>query len=1368
MNVASRASARRMSSPPYRPFQPATRNSTPRLVSPGTHPRVASLSTQPGRPASAPGSRLSPTTSSHGNELSPIDNSAQLSRAAPGVVRTRLGTVLARGLILKTDYHRNLETLDVSLHGAPNFRASKYGALNIFGAAQPRLVGLKAILSILRCRPGSTSPSRCVWFSTRDEPLVYISGRPFVLRDSADPRRTVELSDRAESLEAIELRLKNDVLAEASKFGGLILTHNENAEGDGTIIPMWTAVEESTVRTPKEIWEDLREQGWLVEYHRIPISPSRRIEDNYLDSYVRVIQDLDPLTTSLVFSCGAGAVRTTYAMSAASLLRRKQLIARGLEDPFASHSSRSGIATPPVVQAALALEQVTAQQEFSRSLLRLAAILQQTLSSAAGSQSAVELLLSQPMLMDNLRKALLGNYGVVLSLLGCIDNGLQIKRLVDDIFDSCDHVVNLREVILSHRVRYSLAATDDKDGEETLDKASQALEKYFFMLAFASYVETDPTFQETFTQFLKTRVEIWNQVSFLRKSSGSRLNVFAPVNDLSTISKTGAESQLWGPQNANLSGLSVGDEWTQHVLNNRSGIVLRANTLLKSDRWLSQSHETPLSIRGVINFRNIPDSKIYCLGQPTLEAIDEVIRSIKQRHPDAKRIAWITLREEPLVYINGSPYCLRRENFTLRNMKDYGGISGNRLEVLEERLKSDVLAELQSFGGRLLLHTERAHGEVVPVWEEVKADDVAVLKDVMGSKRSCHGVELHFSRIPITAERAPDPTDISELLELVMRMNSEDTPIVLNCQLGRGRSTMASIIVLLAQQWLQPGRQPPPTPGRQHPMMRNQIAYPFFEPSNPQQRSYQSINNLLRVVRNSLFVKSAVDKAIDACSEMYNLREAIEDARVRAEEASDETTRRAQQHRAIHNLRRYFQLVEFQAYLQASQPGILQDHETFEQFLNNHPVFQTFEQEMLAAGPAALKPLERVAAADGVAFPDEVKLVVANRAGTILSASTILKSDFFSGLQKMSLPERIDGAPNFRRVDLTLSVAPNGKHKVCGCGMPTVDGLRRALARVKADPKGDNMVYWTSLREEPVLYVAGRPHVLRLVDRPLVNVEQKGVTTAMVETMENNLKRDLILELRAGNGRVLVHDEVEDPPGNYTITALWETIKEEDIMTPRDVFELMKAEGYRVNYGRVAITDEQAPLPAALGGIFDRVKEGLQQAGDLIFNCQMGRGRTTSGMVVASLVSTILQLPKNWEFAEPDEPVTDTNPYDLIDGFSEEQAYLHGEYKSILQLVGVLSHGKLAKRLTDDAMDAMQDVQNLRKAIYDYKLKADASAPGSAKHKSAMDVGLNYLYRYGTIIAFANYLLERERRPFAEWLAEHREIGRILGRSGFE
>lgn len=36
-----------------------------------------------------------------------------------------------------------------------------------------------------------------------------------------------------------------------------------------------------------------------------------------------------------MFSCGVGGVRTTFAMVAACLVRRKQLIDRGLADPYA-------------------------------------------------------------------------------------------------------------------------------------------------------------------------------------------------------------------------------------------------------------------------------------------------------------------------------------------------------------------------------------------------------------------------------------------------------------------------------------------------------------------------------------------------------------------------------------------------------------------------------------------------------------------------------------------------------------------------------------------------------------------------------------------------------------------------------------------------------------------------------------------------------------------------------------------------------------------------------------------------------------------------------------------------------------------------
>lgn len=68
----------------------------------------------------------------------------------------------------------------------------------------------------------------------------------------------------------------------------------------------------------------------------------------------------------------------------------------------------------------------------------------------------------------------------------------------------------------------------------------------------------------------------------------------------------------------------------------------------------------------------------------------------------------------------------------------------------------------------------------------------------------------------------------------------------------------------------------------------------------------------------------------------------------------------------------------------------------------------------------------------------------------------------------------------------------------------------------------------------------------------------------MVETMEERFKRDVLRELRQGGGRILLHDEVEERPGVFSIIPIWETVSEEDIMTPRDVFDLVANEGYKV------------------------------------------------------------------------------------------------------------------------------------------------------------------------------------------------------------
>ncbi len=160
-----------------------------------------------------------------------------------------------------------------------------------------------------------------------------------------------------------------------------------------------------------------------------------------------------------------------------------------------------------------------------------------------------------------------------------------------------------------------------------------------------------------------------------------------------------------------------------------------------------------------------------------------------------------------------------------------------------------------------------------------------------------------------------------------------------------------------------------------------------------------------------------------------------------------------------------------------------------------------------------------------------------------------------------------------------------------------------------------------------------------------------------------------------------------------------------------------------------------------------------------------------------------------------------------------DRIFSTGEYKTILQLVGVLSHGKIAKRLTDRAVDLMQDVQNLRKAIYEFvaipwsiniprliraysslylatnwRLTHVKKAPSrrrncgllqsiicelSIKIESAAGECLTR-YRYGTLIVFANYLIEmRQSREgpeatFPEWLRKHREIAMLLSRTSLD
>jgi hypothetical protein len=120
-------------------------------------------------------------------------------------------------------------------------------------------------------------------------------------------------------------------------------------------------------------------------------------------------------------------------------------------------------------------------------------------------------------------------------------------------------------------------------------------------------------------------------------------------------------------------------------------------------------------------------------------------------------------------------------------------------------------------------------------------------------------------------------------------------------------------------------------------------------------------------------------------------------------------------------------------------------------------------------------------------------------------------------------------------------------------------------------------------------------HVLRLLAMPLENVITTGVTAESVEGQESALKKDVIREAEHNEGRILLHDETVDGNGKFTITAQWEEdITPEDILTPADVYKQMQDQGYKVDYERLPVTDEQAPIPGVFAQLEARVESALQ------------------------------------------------------------------------------------------------------------------------------------------------------------------------------
>jgi len=383
----------------------------------------------------------------------------------------------------------------------------------------------------------------------------------------------------------------------------------------------------------------------------------------------------------------------------------------------------------------------------------------------------------------------------------------------------------------------------------------------------------------------------------------------------------------------------------------------------------------------------------------------------------------------------------------------------------------------------------------------------------------------------------------------------------------------------------------------------------------------------------------------------------------------------------------------------------------------------------------------------------------------------VLKFDHFENIHRLDIKLPVfEGAPNFRQVP---------GYNVFGTGQPTQDGFKNALEQIFT-VEGVKKVLWTNMRQEPVVYLNGQSFTPRLPDRMNENMEFPGVSGEDIEMFQdqfvNAIKTSVQEKLQdrytpdEEKGIVKYYRDTyaEHPEDRKNIEYSVHLDNDEDLVTLSGMYFKLQDLGFNLSYIRLPIVDEKAPSEAD----FDRFVEEFVNTDPetaYVFNCQMGKGRTTTGMILACLMQDIVF--GHDQGREYKELVVDRNEIPDPEE-AEEEEHKFGNYKMMEALYNYIPEARAAKAHLDHVIDLCgppatggTGLQNLRECIQWAEDKFNFEP--KIKKPFWRQMGKNFIERYAFLIVFATYLKERASRnfdiTFTLWLDIRAEIREIIG-----
>ena len=417
--------------------------------------------------------------------------------------------------------------------------------------------------------------------------------------------------------------------------------------------------------------------------------------------------------------------------------------------------------------------------------------------------------------------------------------------------------------------------------------------------------------------------------------------------------------------------------------------------------------------------------------------------------------------------------------------------------MLEERLKHDVLSELAQFNA-VLVTREEPDGQLRDVWLSSDAATPTIVQTPreVYAQLAAEGLSVSYLRVPITHNRVLKARDL-DTLQSRISCSPAGTRHVFNCQMGRGRTTMAMCAACICL------RASRPSLGVQLEGSAGALSGAGMSGQRDLLLDGQwlVVSRLLRLLPCGAQAKRDLDTVVDLCEGVVNLRKAILEGHSHegllrhkglatlSSALSHDKMQAGALEKGVESLDRYVALIAFAAWARVGCPL------TFKAWRASRPEIQQLRQFVRQQPLAAL---EYSSPVDGESvFGADAKLAIAHRCGTVLCPWTLLLQHFLVGSVKM-VPSAVheddatwsmeDEPPSSISQDMPrLCRAVGLSSRIVSFASPSRGALISFLEDdmdVGPDGTGPD-VHIIDVREELVLYIDDLPYTLREVSPAL-------------------------------------------------------------------------------------------------------------------------------------------------------------------------------------------------------------------------------------------------------------------------------------------